>query len=63
MSPIACWQETDEALELIHSSKVGDIVTIRDKRYRIRKKTITACSIERYYWWDALYDRWFKEKN
>lgn len=59
---IPCWSETNEAMELIHKGKVGDIILIRGVKHRIEKKTITACSVSRYYWWDALYDRWFKEK-
>ncbi len=55
-----CWQETDEAMEIIHAAKVGDIVTIRGKRYRLDKKTTTACSISRYTWLDALYDKYMR---
>jgi len=57
----ACWEESEEAMEPIHAAKVGDIITVRGKRYRLDKKTTTACAITRYYWWDELYDKYMRK--
>lgn len=32
----------------------GDIVRVGGKRYRLQKKTTTACAFTRWYWWDDL---------
>lgn len=58
--PVNCWQETEEAMEIIHASNVGDIISIRNKRYRVDKKTSTACSISRYTWIDRLWDKYIR---
>jgi uncharacterized protein YkvS len=56
---MACWEQCDEDIELIHRSSVGDIVTFTDgKRYKIEKKTTTACAVTRYYWFHEWLDKW-----
>jgi hypothetical protein len=39
---------------------VGDIIKVDGHNYRITKKAKTAIAVERYYWFDRLYD-WVKE--
>lgn len=41
--------------------RVGDIIKVQGKNYRITKKTTTAVAVERYYWFDRLYDKWVKK--
>jgi hypothetical protein len=36
---------------------VGDIILVEGKKYRITKLTRTAVAVERYYWFDALWDK------
>ena len=36
---------------------VGDIILVGDKKHRITKLTRTAVAVERYYWFDALWDK------
>jgi hypothetical protein len=35
---------------------VGDIIKYNGKNHRVTKNTRTAVALERYYWWDAVYD-------
>lgn len=39
----------------------GEIIKIDGKKYRLMKKTSTAISIERYYWFHAVAD-WVIDK-
>lgn len=46
--------------EEVTGYSVGDIIKLRDgKRYRLQKKTATACAFVRHYWFDAAID-WIK---
>lgn len=40
----------------------GDIILLGDKRYIIRRKGTTAMSVDRYYWFDAVWD-WFTKRG
>lgn len=43
------------------SLKVGDIVSLKSgRKYRITKKTTTAVAVERYFWWDKIFDKIFR---
>ena len=58
------WTASNEDFDTIRKSSVGDIVTFADgKRYRIEKKTTTAASVTRYYWWNRLVDKYFTRKD
>lgn len=39
----------------IEDNDVGDIILLQGKSYKITKKTSTALSIIRWYWWDRLF--------
>jgi hypothetical protein len=41
--------------------KVGDIIKVQGKNHRITKKTTTAVAVERYFWFDRLYDKWVRK--
>ena len=41
---------------------VGKIIKVSDRNYRITKMTTTAIAVERYYWFDRLYDKWKDRK-
>lgn len=48
--------------ELVRRDQVGDIFKHTDgHRYKVTKKTLTAIAVERYYWFDGLYD-WLVSK-
>lgn len=40
----------------------GDIIVVDGKKYRAVKKTTTAVAVERYYWFDAIWDRYVGRK-
>jgi hypothetical protein len=40
----------------IEGVNVGDVFAVEGKNYTLVKKTRTAISIRRYYWYDKLYD-------
>lgn len=42
--------------------KVGAVIQVDGKNHIVTKKTTTAIQVRRYYWFDALYDRWFKKE-
>lgn len=43
--------------------KVGDIFKLKDgKNYKLVKKTKTAIAVERYYWFNKLWDRLTERK-
>jgi hypothetical protein len=39
---------------------VGQIIQVSGKSYKVTKVTTTAIAVERYYWWDRLYDRFIR---
>ena len=41
--------------------EVGSIILVDGKDHRVTKKTVTAIAAERYYWFDRLYDKWFRK--
>jgi hypothetical protein len=43
-------------------AKPGDIVSIDGRRHKLLKKTTTAVSVKRYYWFDALFDKLIKKE-
>ena len=49
-------------IEFSPNWQVGDIIKVENRSYRITKKTTTAMAIERYYWFDRLYDKWKDRK-
>ena len=42
-------------------AKVGDIVSIDGRRHRLLKKTSTAVSVQRHYWFDDLLVKVFRK--
>jgi len=42
-------------------TQVGDIILQDGKKYKIIKKTLTAISVVRYFWWNRLYE-WIERK-
>lgn len=40
--------------------EVGDVITVDSKKYKVIKKTTTAVSVTRHYWFDALWDKIIK---
>jgi hypothetical protein len=44
-------------LETFDAALVGDIILVEGKKYRVTKKTRTAVAAERYFWFDALWDK------
>jgi hypothetical protein len=38
----------------VEGKKVGDIIKVYGKTYRVTKKTSTAIAVERWYWIDSL---------
>ena len=48
----------------INALRVGDIITLKDgKQYKLTKKTRSAVAVERYYWFDKLYDKHFRKET
>ena len=43
--------------ETLVNAVVGDIILVEGKKYRVTKKTRTAVAAERYFWFDALWDK------
>lgn len=48
--------------ETFRYAKVGDIVTIDGRRHKLTRKTLTAVAVERYFWFDALFDKLTKKE-
>ena len=42
---------------------VGDIIEVEDRTYKVTKLTRTAIAVERYYWFDRLYDKWIRKES
>ena len=42
---------------------VGDIIQVEGKNHKITKLTGTAMAVERYYWFDRLYDKWVRKES
>jgi hypothetical protein len=42
---------------------VGQIVNHDGKTYKVTKMTSTAIAVERYFWWDRLYDRFIRRPD
>ena len=57
------WQESEENIDLLLDSSVGDVITLDGKQYTVEKKTRSACSIRRYCWWNRLLDKCFTGKD
>jgi hypothetical protein len=57
------WQESEENIDLLLDSSVGDVITLDGKQYTVEKKTRSACSIRRYYWWNKLVDKLLTGKD
>jgi hypothetical protein len=53
--PITDWR-TETDLFPLQYTKAGDIVKLDGLWYKIDRKTTTAVSLHRYYWWDKFYD-------
>lgn len=47
--------------EAVRDYSTGDVVKIAGKKYRLLKKTTTACAVVRYYWIDSVVD-WLGRK-
>jgi len=47
----------------IKIAKDGDIVKVSGKNYQILKKTVTSVSLTRHYWWNALFEKYFKKRE
>jgi hypothetical protein len=41
----------------IEDNDVGDIILLQGKSYKITKKTSTALSIIRWYWFDRMFEK------
>ena len=47
----------------ISDLKIGDVFKMRDGlQYKLTKKTRSAVAVERYYWWNRLWDTQFKKR-
>ena len=42
---------------------VGDIIKVEGKNYKITKMTTSALAVERYYWFDRLWDKWIRKED
>ena len=45
------------------NATVGSIIKSNGRKYKVTKKTTTAMAVERYYWFDALWDKLIKNKE
>jgi hypothetical protein len=54
---------TEEDLFPLQYARQGDIVKLDGLWYRIERKTTTAVSLSRYYWYHRLWDRLTKGKE
>ena len=50
-------------IEFDSNWKVGDIIKVQGKNHRITKKTSRVVAVERYYWFDRLYDKWIRKED
>jgi hypothetical protein len=58
------WSPSHTDFNVIRASNVGDVVHLADgHNYKLIKKTTTAASLERYYWWDKLYDKYVRKPD
>jgi hypothetical protein len=48
------------AYEDVKDIRSGDLFVVNGKRYQLLKKTTTAVSVRRYYWFDELFDRFMR---
>lgn len=51
---------TEEEVDSVQQSSVGDIVTLQGKEWKITKKTKTAIATEPYFWYNKWWDKLFK---
>jgi hypothetical protein len=42
---------------------VGDIIKVEGRNYKITKLTTTALAVERYYWFDRLWDKYVRKQD
>jgi hypothetical protein len=60
--PVTDWKTETDLFPLTYARQ-GDIVKLDGLWYRINRKTTTAVSLSRYYWYDRLWDRLTKGKQ
>jgi hypothetical protein len=58
------WSPTHSDFNAIRDAQVGDVIRCADgHNYKMTKKTTTAVALERYYWWNKFYDKYFQKEQ